>query len=227
MRTTSPAVWTGFACVLSIALVASPAVLAQGQGNPQGKGPTDVRIVESATLPVQNTDEPGRQPHAVWVEFVAGGSGLCSWNCENIGIFGNVILLDLSVPVPDGKRWVITHISGRIPTPNAYGHVAIQTQRVISAQRILAGYFGPFTPILDSGSQIMLGFSGPIFATIGPGEKAHLNILAPATNSFFSFVSLSGYLIDAPAVSLAVQPMELSVDPLVLPGTPGGGHVIK
>jgi hypothetical protein len=231
MRTILPALRTSAVVrVLAVALVVNLAVLAHAQGNSgnsPGKEPLDVSVVRSTTLPVQNTDEPGRQPHAVWVEFVGGGSGLCSWNCENISIFGNVILLDVSVPVPEGKRWVITHVSGRIPTAQPFGHVALQSQRVISAQRIVAGYFGPFTPILDSGSQIMLGFSGPIFATVGPGEKAHLNILAPNVNSFFAFVSLSGYLIDAPAASATLQsPTGLSADPKVLPGTPAGGKVL-
>jgi len=179
-------------------------------------------------LLVQNVDEPGRQPHSVWVEFTMTDTPLCSWNCENIARFGWVAVMDVSVPVPEGKRWVITHISGRLPTAGPTAHVALQDMRIISLQMVKAGYFGPFFPVQSDGSTIMQQFGGPIFTTVGPGEKAHLNVLAEEPNNYFSFVNLSGYLIDAPpgaAATAAQSSAGTEPPPLAAPGSPAGARV--
>jgi hypothetical protein len=139
----------------------------------------------------KNVDEPGRAPYEVWTEF---SSFNCSFGCTNFTIFFDTILFDLPA-VPAGKRLVIQNVSGRIPTRSG-GHVALQSERVISLQKVKWGFFGPFFPFADV-SVGLSGFSSQAFTTFGPGEVPHVNIYAPSHSSYDSSITFSGYLIDA------------------------------
>jgi hypothetical protein len=142
--------------------------------------------VRAATT--KNIDEPGRQPYEVWVDFNFAG---CEVGCSNYTSLGDIAIFDLP-PVPAGKRLVIRHISGRLPTTSLEAHVAFQAQRVMALQSLKWTFFGPF--YLSSN---MVGFSSEVFTTYGPGETPHVNLYIPSHNSFFADMAVSGYLIDA------------------------------
>ena len=215
--------------------VISPSAFAQGgSGPPTAKveivNPLplpvsgNVNITNSAPIPVsgtiqgtvENASEPGREPLSMYLEFTTFS---CGFNCTGFVKFGSVILVDTSPAVPDGKQWVITHVSGRLPTTDSPVHVALQSQPVLTLQLVKTAFFGPFYPY---GS--MQAFSGPVYGVIGSGEKAHLNLLVPNQNNFVGFVNLSGYLIDAPplANALAIAPTAIQSSggaPLMAPGS--------
>ena len=96
--------------------------------------------------------------------------------------------------VPAGKRLVITHLSGRLPNNSVTNvSVALQASQIISLQAAKWAFFGPFFTTVGP----MAGFSAEAFATYGPGERPHFNVVLTAANNFFGFVTVSGYLIDA------------------------------
>ena len=138
----------------------------------------------------KNVDEPGRQPYEYYIEF--GVSSGCSFNCSNFVSFGSVILFD-GPEVPAGKRLVIQHLSGRLPNNSGTNvSVALQQSQVLSLQLVKWAFFGPFFAQFS-----MVGFHGEAFATYGPGERPHFNVVLPDQNNFIGYVNISGYLIDA------------------------------
>ena len=152
---------------------------------------TNEAVAQVRPAIVKNVDEPGRTPYEVWAEFTKFS---CSFNCSNFIVFGDVILFDLA-PVPAGKRWVIQHVSGRIPTSAPGATVALQSQVIISLQFVKWGFYGPFFPA--TGGAGLSAFSADAFTTYGPGEVPHVNVFAPSASNYFSFITFSGYLIDA------------------------------
>ena len=140
---------------------------------------------------VKNVDEPGRQPYEAYVEFTQSN---CSFGgCSTFNNFGGTVLFDLA-PVPAGKRWVIQHVSGRIPSnTSADAHVGLQTQQIISFQLVKWAFGGPFQPQFGT-TQF---FSTPTFVTVGPGEAPHVHVFLPSGNNVVGFLSFSGYLIDS------------------------------
>jgi len=79
--------------------------------------------------------------------------------------------MDTDPPVPAGKQWVITHVSGRLPTTESHAHVRLQHRQIVALQLVKTAYFGPFSPV----SNIMIGFSTAAYAVIEAGERAHVN----------------------------------------------------
>lgn len=139
---------------------------------------------------VKNVDEPGRQPYQAYIEF---SQASCSFNCSNFVSFGSIRLFD-GPAVPAGKRLVIRNVSGRLPNATTAGvQVALQTSQILSAQNVKWAYFGPYELI----GSALASFSANTFVTCEPGEQPHFNLLLPSANNFVSFVSVSGYLIDA------------------------------
>lgn len=138
---------------------------------------------------IKNVDERGRAPFEMYVEFSRDG---CSFNCTNFLAFESVYLFDAPA-VPAGKRLVVEQVTGRLPNNStANVSVALQSERVVSLQFVKWAYFGPFQTQFS-----MVAFRSDAFATYGPGEQPHFNLVLPAGNNFFGFVTLSGYLIDA------------------------------
>ncbi len=137
----------------------------------------------------RNVDDPGRQPYDTYIEFTKFG---CVVNCINFLNSNPIYAFDGPV-VPTGKRLVIKHVSGRLPNTSTAGiSVALQSSRSASLENVKWSFFGPF---FDSFS--MAGFSAETFATYGPGERPHFNVLLPTVNASTGYVSISGYLIDA------------------------------
>jgi hypothetical protein len=153
---------------------------------------SDEAVAQIRPAYTKNVDEPGRQPYEVWVEFTKFG---CSWNCKDFLDFSPNYLFDLD-PVPAGKRWVIVKASGRIPTVDPSAAVALQSQVIISFQFVKWSFHGPFFPMTSVNAGLS-GFSADVFTTYGPGEIPHINVYAPDPSNYFSYIVLSGYLIDA------------------------------
>ena len=145
---------------------------------------------------VKNTDEPGRTPYEVEVEF---NGTACFTNCVNFGSFGPVVLFDVNSPVPAGKRLVIRHISGQVIGSQGCGtcSIGLQTSQIISAEYLKWSYPGPFISSIPSSGVVVNGFSADVFVTVGPGEMPHMRVQAPGQGGFISNIVISGYLIDA------------------------------
>jgi hypothetical protein len=188
---------------------------------PPDVGPVEVQIAGPLPLPVQQVNVPSQQPFSRYAEF---SSFSCSFECTNFVRFGSVTLFDVG-PVPAGKSWVITRIAGRLPNDSSADvSIALQRQPILAQQYVTDAYYGPFF----SQFGVLQGFSAPLSATVGPGEYAHVNVVLPATNNFIGFVTLSGYLVDAPAGAAAALSTAASSTgdeaPAVAPGSLPGSR---
>lgn len=140
---------------------------------------------------VKNVDEPGRQPFEVNVDFTSSG---CSSHCVNFISSGTARNFATDPPVPMGKRWVVTEISGSIPSSSSIGnYMLLQDQQCFCFTVSKFYYWGPFISVAG----VLQGFNAPVFTTIGPGERAHLYLEISAANNNFGDIVLSGYLIDS------------------------------
>jgi hypothetical protein len=139
---------------------------------------------------VKNVDEPGRMPYEECIEFsVVACSSL---NCSNFHSFGPSYLFD-GPAVPAGKRLIVQRVSGRLPNNTGSGvSVALQGSQIVALQSVKWVHFGPYYS-----QSSMVGFAAQAFATYGPGERPHLNVILPDDNNNVGFVTISGYLIDA------------------------------
>jgi hypothetical protein len=139
---------------------------------------------------VKNVDEPGRIPYEECIEFSV--IGCSSLNCSNYNSLGTVSLFD-GPAVPAGKRLIVQRVSGRLPNNTGDGvSVALQGSQIVSMQSVKWVHFGPYFSQLS-----MIGFGAEAFATYGPGQRPHVNVVLPDHNNFIGFVTISGYLIDA------------------------------
>ena len=169
--------------------VTSPVVVVNPQPLPVTVTNQGQPVNINGTVPVENVDEPGRQPYEAYIEFTRFS---CSgFNCSNFASLGDVVLFDGPV-VPSGKRLVLQHVSGRVPNAGTDNvSVLLQQSQVLSQQLVKWGFYGPFFPQFS-----LTAFSAPAYTTYGPGERPHLNLILPAGNNFVGYIALSGYLID-------------------------------
>jgi len=185
-------------------------------GNVGITGTPSVNVVNTEVNPitVKKTDEPGRVPYEVSLQFAMVGERNChiwqegnsSIDCPNKGFMGGVLLFGLP-PVPADKILIIKRISGQLPAVDVVGaSVALQRTPIFGIAQIKWLFAGPFflmTPVDSSdSSDRSYGFdSGDLFVTHGPGETPHINIHAPVINGITSglvcSMVISGYLIEA------------------------------
>ena len=149
-----------------------------------------VEVTNADSIPVVATVKQP-QPYEVYAEFSTSD---CSVGCTNLVSGATYVLFDLA-PVPSGKRWVITRITGRVPFVSDVAHVALLSMRITSLQFVKEAFFGPYFPAV--GSELK-GFSTGAFSSYGPGETPHVQVQsAQALSTYGSFLTFSGYLIDA------------------------------
>jgi hypothetical protein len=100
---------------------------------------TDATAATVRPALVKNTDEPGRTPYEVQAQYYYAG---CTIGCSNAGSYLDVVYFHLPA-VPVGKRWVIQHVSGTIPTSSS-GSVQLSSY-TNSKQKW--SFYGPFFPL--------------------------------------------------------------------------------
>jgi len=142
---------------------------------------------------VKNVDEPGRTPFEQNIEFT---QSVCGLNCYNFQKISSCLFLDGAV-VPAGKRFVIQHVSGLLPSANTDSQVVLKSTRdIFSFLDAKWSFFGPlFVPF--SSVPVAAGFSSPAFTTYGPGERVHIQTCSPTFTDAIANIAVSGYLIDA------------------------------
>lgn len=142
---------------------------------------------------VKDVDAPGRVPYEVSIEWTRFG---CQANCSAFIAYGGDRAYQFDGPaIPAKKRFVLQSVTAVIPSSGSTtATLAINKTTSDAIYRPKWGYFGPFYVT----SQGPLGMNSAAFTTIEPGESPHiyLEFSGNLTNNF-SFVTLSGYLIDA------------------------------
>ena len=133
---------------------------------------------------VKNSDEPGRTPYEVQAQYYYAG---CNIGCSDAGSYLDTVYFRLPA-VPAGKRWVIQHISGYIPTTSG-GSVSLSS---ITDSKLKWSFYGPLFPLNG-----VSGFSSQVFTTFGPGEIPLVDIYATSHANIICDIIISGYLIDS------------------------------
>ena len=147
----------------------------------------------AAPLLVKNVNEPGRLPYDVIATF---NSDRCVANCSNFDNIFSRTIFDLP-SVPAGKKWVVTHVSGFLPSDSSTEmFVAFQNRTVVDlgGGPVRWGFYGPFFPILGGHR---FGFSTPASFVFSAGETPHVQLVLPAPSIYENNnLSVDGYLID-------------------------------
>jgi hypothetical protein len=167
--------------VTAVALATSTLLLALGF---IGAVTTDAAAATVRPALIKNTDEPGRTPYEVQAQYYYGG---CTIGCSDAGSYYDVVYFHLPA-VPAGKRWVIQHISGTIPTTSG-GSVSLSS---FTNSKLKWSFYGPFFPLNG-----ISGFSSQVFTTVEPGEVLLVDIYATSHANIICDIVVSGYLIDA------------------------------
>jgi hypothetical protein len=143
---------------------------------------------------VKNVDEPGRVPYEASIQFT---KSMCTQNCTKFLAYdagaGGHYTFD-GPAIPAGKRLVLQWVTALLPTASAPAIIALTNSPGEGIYRSKWSFFGPFYGWPPN----QIGMSSAAFATIEPGQSPHVEVYfkaAPTAN--FSYVTLSGYLIDA------------------------------
>jgi hypothetical protein len=136
----------------------------------------------------KNVDEPGRLPFEAVIRY--SRFGCISANCS---AFSTIFATDLSFDgpvVPSGKRLIVQSVVGTVPTNSAPCVIALKVGNAP---------ISPFKAAFPMCTQVPQGYmvSGNAFATYEGGEAIHILVSGYPLNGFDSFVTITGYLIDA------------------------------
>ncbi len=138
-----------------------------------------------------NSDIPGREPYNMWLEYSSTG---CSQNCSNFFSLGAVLLFE-APPIPAGKRLIVQSVSGEFPGNTAQNSISFQSTRVLSNQRAIWQFHGPFYATTPAGT--LWGMTSSAFFTIESGQSPLIRVRLGGASSFVGGISINGYLINA------------------------------
>ena len=182
----SPASAQGGKPVTQVSIVDSVPLPISGSVSIANSSPLPVTLSSSTPVPVQNVDEPGRNPYQETVFALdCGGKQACNFEYA---------------VVPDGKRLVITNVTGFVDVvggtiPNS------NIQSNFGGNQYASVFFVMSRGTLSSTGSTRMAVNQSMQAYFGPGEKPHLFTGLFSTNDTFvqggSF-QLSGYYVNLP-----------------------------